>query len=290
LSVKVGLAEWRNSTDMDTLLSNEEMSAWASAQRAQGRILGFVPTMGFLHEGHVSLMTRLRPHVDRLVVSIFVNPLQFGPDEDLDSYPRDPERDAAMCRAAGVDALFVPARLYPETFRTSVAVSSLTERWCGSSRPSHFEGVTTVVARLFGLTQCHQAAFGEKDYQQLAVVRQMVDDLAMPVEIVAGPLVRDQDGVALSSRNAYLDETARARARTLHQGLFAMRAAVAQGETQASNLLGLAERVLDCDGLDYLAVVDPRTLEPLTEIEGPARALVAAYYGSTRLIDNVALG
>jgi len=275
---------------MHTLLSNEEMSAWAADQRGQGRTIGFVPTMGFLHEGHVSLMTTLRPRVDRLVVSIFVNPLQFGPGEDLDSYPRDPERDAAMCREAGVDALFVPAALYPKPFRTSVGVSSLTERWCGSSRPTHFDGVTTVVARLFGLTRCHQAAFGEKDYQQLAVIRQMVDDLAMPVEIVPGALVRDEDGVALSSRNAYLDDTQRMRARTLHQGLFAMRDAVAQGETQVCDLLGLAERALDCDRLDYLAVVDPRTLEPLAQVQGPARALVAAHYGSTRLIDNVALG
>ena len=275
---------------MDTLKSCEEMSAWSSVHRAEGRTIGLVPTMGFLHAGHMSLMTLLRPRVDRLVVSIFVNPLQFGPEEDLENYPRDLERDAELCRAAGVDALFTPEMFYPDSFRTTVSVAGLTGRWCGASRPTHFDGVTTVVARLLAVTQCHQASFGEKDYQQLAVIRQMVSDLGMPVEILAGPLVRDEDGVALSSRNAYLDAQTRVRARTLHQALYAMRDAVLGGEGEVEALLALGHQTLDCDQLDYLAVVDAMTLEPLQEVSRPARALVAARYGATRLIDNVAVG
>lgn len=225
---------------MHVVGSPEAMVAWADAARAEGHRIGLVPTMGFLHRGHVSLMERLRPRVDRLVVSIFVNPLQFGPNEDLDRYPRDPEGDGARCEAAGVDCLFVPDDMYPDGFQTEVSVHQLTTGLCGASRPGHFEGVCTVVARLFGLTRCHEACFGEKDYQQLMVIRRMVEDLAMPVKIVPGALVRDDDGLALSSRNKYLSPTERSRALSLHRALQSMADGAAQGETSAAALLDRA--------------------------------------------------
>lgn len=267
-----------------------EVTRWAEAERAAGRRIGFVPTMGFLHDGHTSLMASLRPRVDRLVVSIYVNPLQFGPGEDLDRYPRDPEGDAARCRDAGVDLLFMPPDLYPDGFCTSVSVHGLTDALCGASRPGHFDGVTTVVARLFGVVRCQEAAFGEKDFQQLMVIRQMVGDLALPVRIVPGPLVRDADGLALSSRNKYLDEATRRRALTLHRALFAMAAAERGGERDVAALLRIGRAELDCDRLDYLQIVDATSLGPIEAVSRPARALVAAHYGQTRLIDNVALG
>jgi pantoate--beta-alanine ligase len=204
-----------------------ELQQEALARRARGERIGFVPTMGYLHAGHTSLMDLARPRCDWLVVSIYVNPLQFGPDEDLDRYPRDPQGDAAKCAAAGTDVLFMPTSLYPVDHGTRVLVTGLTEGLCGSSRPGHFDGVTTVVSRLFGLVQPSLAVFGEKDFQQLAVLRRMTRDLALPIEVVGGPLVRDADGLALSSRNRYLSTTDRARGRTLHQALFAIRDTVA---------------------------------------------------------------
>ncbi|MEZ4322422.1 MAG: pantoate--beta-alanine ligase [Myxococcota bacterium] len=266
--------------------SSPTMAWWSSGRTGK---IGLVPTMGFLHDGHISLMQRLRADVDHLIVSIFVNPLQFGPNEDLDRYPRDPEGDAAKCEAAGVDVLFSPTDFYPSDFSTTVSVARLTDRLCGASRPGHFDGVTTVVARLFGVTRCHVACFGEKDYQQLAVVRRMVRDLALPVEIIGAPLVRDADGLALSSRNKYLTPDDRQRALSLHRALFAMRDAAAAGEHGVSALLARGRSVLQADREDYLEIVDAESLEPLTELDRPARALVAAYVGSTRLIDNIAL-
>jgi pantoate--beta-alanine ligase len=274
---------------MQTLETNEAMAEWSAAHRRAGRTVGLVPTMGFLHEGHVSLMTSLRSQVDVLVVSIFVNPLQFAPGEDLDRYPRDPEGDAVKCAAAGTDILFVPRSFYPEGFDTSVAVAALTQRLCGATRPAHFGGVTTVVARLFGVTRCDVACFGEKDFQQLAVVRRMVRDLALPVRIVSGDLVRDRDGVALSSRNRYLSTEQRSRAASLHRALFAMRQASVQGERDAEALLSIGRALIDADRLDYLELVDVDTLEPVTHVDRPVRAVGAAYYGQTRLLDNVAI-
>ena len=277
---------------MESLADSAALTAWAKAQHAAGHTIGFVPTMGFLHAGHASLMALLRPRVDQLVVSVYVNPLQFGPGEDLDRYPRDPEGDAALCRDQGVDALFMPTDLYPDGFATSVSVHGLTDGLCGAKRPGHFEGVATVCARLFGLTRADLAAFGEKDYQQLAVLRRMVRDLALPVEIVGAPLVRDDDGVALSSRNKYLSEGDRRRARTLHQALFAMQASVVAGTREVAAVRELGQARIDSDGIDYLEVVDAESLEPLSTVAvgRPARALVAAFYGTTRLIDNVHLG
>jgi len=257
-----------------------------STRREAGERIGFVPTMGFLHAGHRSLMALARPLCDHLVVSIYVNPLQFGPDEDLDTYPRDPAGDAAACAAEGVDTLFTPEDLYGDDHCTTVSVTELTDGLCGASRPGHFDGVTTVVARLFGLVQPHIAVFGEKDYQQLAVLRRMVRDLAMAVEVVGGPLIRDTDGLALSSRNAYLSIEQRQRGLSLHRALGAMAAAAS---SSAADRLAIGREILDVDEVDYLEIVDAISLQPLVRIDRPARAMVAARIGTTRLIDNIAL-
>jgi pantoate--beta-alanine ligase len=267
------------------------MIASASDHVARGRRIGLVPTMGALHVGHASLLDLLRPQCDVLVASIYVNPLQFGPSEDLARYPRTPEADAALCAAHGVDLLFAPDDLYPDGFATSVSVHGLTDGLCGASRPGHFEGVATVCARLFGVTRAAVACFGEKDFQQLMVLRRMVEDLALPVRVVPAPLVRDADGVALSSRNRYLSDDERRRAVSLHRALFAVRDAAAAGERGAEALTALGRRHLEVDKLDYFELVDARTLAPLQVVgERPARAVVAAFVGRTRLIDNVGVG
>jgi pantoate--beta-alanine ligase len=266
------------------------LQAEALSRRARGERIGFVPTMGFLHAGHTSLMELCRPRCDWLVASIFVNPLQFGPREDLSTYPRDPEGDALKCRAAGVDVLFVPSGFYEADHSTTVHVSGLTEGLCGESRPGHFDGVTTVVARLFGVVQPSIAVFGEKDYQQLATIRRMARDLALPIEIVGGPLVRDSDGLALSSRNVYLSPEDRRRALSLSRALRHLGERIGEGERDASALLAAGRAQLEVDRLDYLELRDPLSLRPLARIDGPARAFVAAVVGRTRLIDNLAVG
>lgn len=274
---------------MQTLTSAEALQAQALEWRAQGLRVGFVPTMGFLHRGHTSLMDLARSQCDRLVVSIYVNPLQFSAGEDLDRYPSDPEGDAEKCRAHGVDLLFTPTALYPPGHATRVRVAGLTTGLCGADRPTHFEGVTTVVARLFGLVQPSVAVFGEKDYQQLAIIRRMTQDLALPIDILGGALVRDEDGVALSSRNKYLSTDQRRRARTLSGALRAACALSEAGHTDVAELLTAAQTVLDCDELDYLEVRAESDLARLTTLDRPARIFGAARYGATRLIDNMGL-
>jgi pantoate--beta-alanine ligase len=264
----------------------QSLQAELQERRQAGARIGFVPTMGFLHPGHRSLMALARPLCDHLVVSIYVNPLQFGPGEDIESYPRDPEGDAAACRAEGVDTLFIPSDLYTDGHTTTVSVSGLSEGLCGADRPGHFDGVTTVVSRLFGLVQPQIAVFGEKDYQQLAVIRQMVRDLALPVQVLGGPLVRDSDGLALSSRNAYLSPPDRSRALSLSAALQAM---VSSNLPSAAERLSLGRGLLQADSVDYLTIVDAQTLQPLQRIDRPGRALVAARIRGTRLIDNMAL-
>jgi len=271
---------------MKTVADPAALHGEMCTRRMDGQRIGFVPTMGFLHEGHLSLMQRARKECDHLVVSIYVNPLQFGPNEDLDTYPRDHEGDAAKCAAVGVDTLFLPPTLYDSDHSSTVSVSGLSERLCGANRPGHFDGVTTVVARLFGLVQPSIAIFGEKDYQQLAVIRRMVRDLCMNIDIVGAPLVRDTDGLALSSRNKYLNDADRARALTLHRALHAIRD---DSDPDANKRIVAARKILDADKIDYLEVVDPLSLEPVDRINGPARALVAAWIGTTRLIDNLAI-
>lgn len=262
------------------------VQAEALRRRSLGQRVGFVPTMGFLHAGHTALMDQARSQCDWLVVSIFVNPLQFGPNEDLDRYPRDPEGDAEKCRAHGVDAVLLPDGFYPPGHSTQVAVSGLSDGLCGARRPGHFAGVTTVVARLFGLVQPHMAVFGEKDFQQLAVIRRMVRDLALPVDVQGAPIVRDADGLALSSRNKFLDGPQRARALSLSASL---RAAQTPNTRDVARLLTQARANIDADRIDYLALVDPDSLLPMQVLDRPARMLVAAFYGSTRLIDNMAI-
>ncbi len=265
-----------------------EMQALGHSLR--GHEVGFVPTMGYLHRGHTSLMELTRPLCDHLVVSIYVNPLQFAPTDDLARYPRDLDGDAKKCEAAGVDFLFIPEGFYPATFRTQVIVSGVTARWEGAERPGHFEGVSTVVSRLFGVVQPTIGCFGEKDFQQLTVIRSMTRDLALPIRILSGPLVRDYDGIALSSRNVYLTPEQRERARSLHRALFAVRDAPAGLSAAERTAIGVA--LIDSDRLDYLAIVDSESLEPLPPerpVSGPARVIVTARYGSVRLLDNVAI-
>ncbi len=263
-----------------------EMQALGHSWR--GLEVGFVPTMGFLHRGHTSLMAVTRPACDKLVVSIFVNPLQFAPTDDLSRYPRDPVGDATKCEEAGVDVLFVPEGFYPADFRTSVVVSKVTSRWEGAERPGHFEGVATVVTRLFGIVQPTLACFGEKDYQQLTVIRSMTRDLSLPIRITSGALIRDDDGLALSSRNVYLTPEQRLRGCSLHRALFAIRDA--SPAAVVGDRLGIGARLIAADKVDYLAIVDADTLEPLDTakpVDRPARAIVTARYGGVRLLDNV---
>lgn len=271
---------------MQVVRSVEEMHGLALAWRRQGRRVGFVPTMGYLHRGHTTLIELMRERCEILVVSIYVNPLQFAPNEDLGRYPRDPDGDATKCAGAGCDVLFMPETLYPADFRTTVSVQGLTRRWEGHERPEHFDGVATVVCRLFGLVQPTVAMFGEKDFQQFSVLKAMARDLAMGIEIVPGPLVRDDDGLALSSRNVFLSPELRARARSLHRALFAMRDSTSPRVVER---IALGWSILDADKVDYLDIVDPETLEPVGACDRPLRAIVCARYGSTRLLDNVAL-
>ncbi|MFT7518217.1 MAG: pantoate--beta-alanine ligase [Kiritimatiellia bacterium] len=274
---------------MQTITQPAQMTAWSMGKRANGRRIGFVPTMGYLHEGHLSLMRLLRPHVDELIVSIYVNPLQFAPGEDFASYPRDLPGDEAKCKAEGVDLIFMPTDLYPPSFATRVSVSDLDRALCSVSRPTFFTGVATVVARLFGVTRCHVAAFGEKDYQQLTIIRRVVSDLALPVEIVPGPIVRENDGLAMSSRNVYLSDADRTRALTLNRALTSMQSDANEGVRDVSQLVARAKDRVDCDRIDYIQVVDTSDLTVLTEVDRPARVAIAAMYDNTRLIDNMAL-
>jgi pantoate--beta-alanine ligase len=256
--------------------------------------VAFVPTMGYLHAGHLSLLDWGRRHADALVVSIFVNPAQFGPAEDLARYPRDLERDQRLCEEAGVGALFVPeaAALYPPGYQTWVEVEGLSRGLCGASRPGHFRGVATVVLKLLSIVRPHLAVFGLKDYQQYLVVRRMAADLDLEVEIVGRPTVREEDGLAMSSRNSYLSSEERAEARILSEALRQAQEMVAAGETDAASL-GARLRGLIATRpkvrLDYLALCDPETLEEVSRLRSATLLAVAAYVGGTRLIDNALL-
>jgi len=257
--------------------------------RRDGRVIVLVPTMGFLHDGHVSLLREGRRRGDILVVSIFVNPTQFGPNEDLARYPRDLAGDLDKARGAGVDYAFVPtvAAMYPRPALTRVHVAGLTDGMCGPRRPGHFDGVATVVAKLFHLVQPHVAIFGEKDYQQLGVIRRMVADLDMDVEVVGMPIVREADGLAMSSRNVYLSPDERRRALSLSRALGAAEAAFAAGERDAARLVASATGAI-ADGVrvDYIELRDAESLEAIEAVARPAVLAVAAFVGKTRLIDN----
>jgi len=263
------------------------------AQRSAGKTVAFVPTMGFLHPGHVALMKVGLDEADTVVVSVFVNPTQFGHAEDLESYPRDFDADSRLCEAEGVAHLFVPddGMMYPEGFSTVVRVDRLTDGLCGIQRPGHFEGVTTVVAKLFNMVQPDVALFGEKDFQQLMVIRQMVADLNMPIKISGVPTVRESDGLALSSRNKYLSPKDRVRAARLYAILQDVQASAESGVREVDVLRKQVLADLDVAGFEteYAEFVDPETLASVVRIDRPVRLLVAARLGTTRLIDNVAL-
>lgn len=262
--------------------------------KADGLTIGFVPTMGALHEGHLSLVRRAKAECGRAIASIFVNPTQFAPTEDLSRYPRDLEGDSRKLASAGCDAVFTttPDEMYPGGFVTWVTVERLTSGLCGASRPTHFRGVTTVVTKLFNLVQPDKAYLGEKDYQQVTVVRAMVRDLNQPVEVVPCAIVRERDGLALSSRNVFLAPDERLRARALSRGLSKARAAYAAGERAGKRLEAIvADEVLGAPArLDYANVVDGDSLEPLARADDRAVLAVAAFVGKTRLIDNHVLG
>jgi pantoate--beta-alanine ligase len=281
----------------DLRLAVREARARAARSRAARprAPVGLVPTMGALHEGHLSLIRRARAECAFVVVSLFVNPTQFAPSEDLARYPRDFEADRAAAEAAGAGLLFAPPveEVYPEGFSTHVTVEGLTARLEGASRPAHFQGVTTVVAKLFNMAQPDRAYFGEKDYQQLQVVRRMTRDLDLSVEIVPCPTVREPDGLALSSRNRYLAPEERQAALSLFRGLAAARERFEAGERRAGVLVSAAWTLMDAEPLvrvDYAALADVEDLTPVRdEVRGPAVLLAAARVGETRLIDNVVL-
>ncbi|HEV8631569.1 MAG TPA: pantoate--beta-alanine ligase [Thermoanaerobaculia bacterium] len=265
-----------------------------AAWRRDGDVVGLVPTMGALHGGHLSLLQLARERADRVVASLFVNPAQFGPGEDFARYPRDPERDAELLAEAGCDLLFAPAveTIYPAGHATFVEPGGAASGLEGERRPGHFRGVATVVAQLFHLVQPDRAVFGEKDAQQLAVVRQLVRDLHFPVEILAGPTVREPDGLAMSSRNAYLSAAERRAATVLHRALRAAEALVAGGERRAAAVVAHMEAVLAAEPLaaaDYVAVVDPDSFQPVETLSGNVVLPIAVRIGGTRLIDNLRL-
>lgn len=270
------------------------MTAWSEGLRREGVTIGFVPTMGALHDGHRALIRAARLHCDALVVSIFVNPAQFAPHEDLATYPRPIAKDRALCREEGVDVCFEPTTttMYPAGFQTVVTVPSVARRWEGESRPHHFGGVATVVTKLFGIVRPHLALFGQKDFQQAALVRRLVKDLDLGVRIIVRPTVREPDGLAMSSRNVYLSPEERRTAPIFYRALEAGRKAVERGVKDAASVQTIMRKLLAGEPavrIDYLAVCDPATLEPLTTIGRQAVLLGAIRIGSVRLIDNVSV-
>ena len=265
----------------------EQVKEW----KKQGLSVGFVPTMGYLHEGHKSLMDAARKGNDKVVVSIFVNPMQFGPTEDLATYPRDLDHDAALCESAGVDLIFHPEaeEMYEKDFCSFVDMTGLTEGLCGKTRPIHFRGVCTVVNKLFNIVTPDHAYFGQKDGQQLAVIKRMVRDLNMDIEIVGCPIVREEDRLAKSSRNTYLSEDERKAALVLSRSLKEGRKLVEDGEKDAAKVKKTITDIIEKEALakiDYVEVVDWNTLEPVEKIDGPVLTAIAVYIGKTRLIDN----
>jgi len=270
------------------------MRAATRTAHAESKRVGFVPTMGALHEGHLTLVRTAKAQSDVVAVSIFVNPTQFGPNEDLANYPRPFERDCGLLEKEGVDLLFAPAaeEMYPGGAVTYVNVEGMSDRLCGRSRPGHFRGVTTVVAKLFHILEPDAAFFGQKDAAQLAIIRRLVRDLNFPVEIVGCPIVREPDGLAMSSRNAYLNSAQRKAALVLHQSLQAVENCFRHGERYVTALIAAGKDKFARETsarLDYLDIVNPDTLEAMTELTSPALVAIAGYVGPTRLIDNLVL-
>jgi pantoate--beta-alanine ligase len=270
------------------------MRRWSADERRQDRRIVLVPTMGYLHEGHLALVREAKERGDRVVVSIFVNPMQFSPNEDFAAYPRDLERDRRLLESEDIDALFLPSteEMYAAGAQTYVQVEKLSLPLCGAVRPDHFRGVATVVAKLFNIVQPHVAIFGEKDYQQLQVIRRMVRDLSMDVEIAGHPIVREPDGLAMSSRNAYLTSEERRAALCLSRSLCKAERFLRRGETSASALLGLVRAELAKEPLaeiEYVKLCDPESLDEVERVEGAALLALAVRFGRARLIDNRAV-
>ncbi len=279
---------------MQLCSSIAEMRSAVGALKAKGLKLGFVPTMGALHEGHLSLVRAAKTHCDAVAVSIFVNPTQFGPSEDFSKYPRTFDHDRELLEKEGVDLLFAPStgEMYPGGATTYVTVEGLSEKLDGKSRPGHFRGVTTVVSKLFHIIQPDTAFFGQKDAAQVAVIRRMVRDLNLPVEIAVCPIIREPDGLAMSSRNRYLDPEQRKQALVLSQSLARVESLFKEGERNASALISAGRSCVEaCPGvrLDYFEIVDPDSLDPVENLKQPALVAVAAFVGTTRLIDNLIL-
>ncbi|HSF66989.1 MAG TPA: pantoate--beta-alanine ligase [Nitrospiraceae bacterium] len=277
---------------MKIIRATRSMTAWSQRLRREGVTIGFVPTMGALHDGHRSLIRAARLQCDALVVSIFVNPTQFGATEDLSRYPRPIARDRALCREEGADVCFEPAALdmYPEGFQTTVTVPALARRWEGEARPHHFSGVATVVTKLFGIVQPHLALFGQKDYQQSLLVRQLVRDLNLGVTIHVRPTVRERDGLAMSSRNVFLSSDERRMAPLFFQALQAGRQMIVGGVSDVAAIEGAMRQTIELAPaihVEYLAVCDPESLEPLSVVVTSAVLLGAVRIGSIRLIDNL---
>ncbi|MFN7018736.1 MAG: pantoate--beta-alanine ligase [Fimbriimonadales bacterium] len=276
---------------MEILRTVDEVRAWSRRVRAAGRTIHFVPTMGYFHEGHLSLMRRAKADGGAVIVSIFVNPLQFGAHEDLDRYPRDFERDRQMAESVGVEAIFHPevSEMYPPGYQTEVRVKELSKPLCGKSRPGHFEGVATVVLKLFHIVSPDRAYFGMKDYQQLRIIQQLVQDMNLPIEIVPCPIVREADGLAMSSRNVYLTPEERVAATVLYRSLQWAQAQVEAGERDALKLReGVYQRIAaePLARIDYVEVVDAETLQPVASVERPTLIALAVFFGKARLIDN----
>ena len=277
---------------MEIITTVAEMKARVAAWKAEGLTIGLTPTMGALHEGHMSLMEAARSACDRVVTSVFVNPLQFGPDEDYDNYPRDLERDAGIAESKGVDVVFHPSgeEMYPENYNTYVVMETLTDTICGASRPGHFRGVCTVVNKLFNIVQPDKAFFGQKDAQQLAVIRRMVRDLNFGIVIVGCPIIREEDGLAKSSRNTYLSAEERTAALCLSRAVFAGQKMVEDGERDAATVLDAMKAIIEAEPLakiDYVKMVDFENIVQIEKIaDEPILCAMAVYIGKTRLIDN----
>jgi pantoate--beta-alanine ligase len=271
-----------------------EMQNWSDAERCAGKRLVLVPTMGFLHEGHLSLVRDGRQRGTRLIVSIFVNPKQFSPNEDYAAYPRDFHRDQKLLEREGVDVLFHPAsaEIYPDNYQTSIEVENLSVPLCGASRPGHFRGVATVVAKLFNIARPHIAVFGQKDFQQLQIVRRLVQDLNLDVEIVAHPTVREKDGLALSSRNSYLDAEERQAALCIYRSLKLAESLVQSGERRGDFVLAAIRSEIEKEPrarIDYVQLCHPQTLHAVEQIQQPTLLALAVWFGKARLIDNTTL-
>lgn len=279
---------------MKVVKTAPEMQQHCRRIRESGQTIAFIPTMGFFHEGHLELMRVGREKADRTIISIFVNPIQFGPGEDFEDYPRDTEGDLAKAGELGVDLAFVPPveEVYPEGFQTKVAVSDVTRFLCGASRPGHFDGVTTVVSKLFNITKPHYAIFGQKDFQQLTVIKRMVQDLNMDIEVIGVPTYREEDGLAMSSRNSYLNPEARRSALCLKKSLDLAEKMTARGEGNSRILIEAVRELIlrhPYTEIDYIHICDPLTLEDVDRIEGECLLALAVKVGKTRLIDNCLL-